>query len=141
MNAEDLAVRKAVFGKALCFLRLVRGIHSLRMADRIYRERIRSDAAPTFFAAQLSKWERGTDPSSRAILDVMCVLEIRLSDLETALDIMAMVEVKGVTGLRRSYAQNKRLRGRIDPLVVTEHANDDKRAIVISAAEEAYARS
>lgn len=130
----DLAARKAILGKALCFLRLVRGIHSLRMADRIYRERISPGAPPSGFSGQLSKWERGVDPSAKALLDALAVLDAGLSDLETALDVMVLVASKGMSGLRRSYGQNGKLRVRIEGLVRKQDAGDDTRTIVLDAA-------
>lgn len=137
MNVEDLELRKQVLGKALCFLRLAKGIESLRQAGRLYCERVDPEAAKEHFTGQLSKWERGTKPSVPALLDFLVLVDADLSDFQTALDVMAKVETSGIGSLRQASRRSLRLRERLLRLAGSKKINIET---VLDAAERAQSR-
>ena len=103
--------REAVLGKALCWLRLARGIPTLLEADGLYRDQVRPSAAAMEFGSRVSRYERGLgQPRPRMLIEMLALYGVDFHDFETSLAVMAKAS-SGVPALRRSLAKGSALHG------------------------------
>ncbi len=109
--------REAVLGKALCWLRLVRGIPTLLEADGMYREQVRPSAASMEFGSRVSRYERGLgQPRPRMLMEMLALYGVDFHDFETSLAVM-MKASSGLPTLRRSLAKGSSFHGDVARVV------------------------
>lgn len=139
--ADEIDRHEAVFGKALCWLRLARGIPSLLMADRLFQERVRGDAPHMGFGGDLSRYERGVNqPGTRRMLEILAVYAIEWRDFGTAIDVMLRA-TRSMAALKRSLAEGTALRHRIEDIVICGEADRrDARDVALEIAQAALDR-
>jgi hypothetical protein len=139
---ETIDQRAAVLGKALCWLRLVRGIPTLLEADRLYRQRVRPAAAPMEFGSRVSRYERDLgQPGQRMMIEMLALYGVDFRDLETSLEVMSKAKVAGPPTLRRALAKGSALHADVVRLVDSKSLDDRAfKELVVSCAEMALAR-